>query len=197
MKYFENIPSIEYPYYGKLIGDEESKITLVNTVDIMVRFRIRDEIVRTPLAYYTYQWKDGDRPDKVAALYYDSPDFAWLVMMSASAFDWLYEFPMSNRQFQEYIDSRYGSYMAALNTVHHYEDGDGDIIDQYTYDNISDPLKKAVSVLSYEEDLNESKREVKLLSKEFLPQVVREYSNMLKVLKNSRELLKSEQILVN
>lgn len=197
MKYFENIPSIDYPYYGKLIGDEESKITLINTVDIMVRFRIRDEIVKTPLAYYTYQWKDGDRPDKVAALYYDSPDFAWLVMMSAAAFDWLYEFPMSNRQFQDYIESRYGSYTAALNTIHHYEDGDGDIIDQYTYDNITDPYKKAVSVLSYEEDLNESKREVKLLSKEFLPSVVREYNNMLKALKNSRDLLKTEQILVN
>lgn len=197
MKYFENIPSIDYPYYGKLIGDEESKITLINTVDIMVRFRIREEIVKTPLAYYTYQWKDGDRPDKVAALYYDNADFAWLVMMSAAAFDWLYEFPMSNRQFQDYIESRYGSYTTALNTVHHYEDGDGDIIDQYTYDNIADPYKKAVSVLSYEEDLNESKREVKLLSKEFLPSVVREYSNMLKTLKNSRDLLKTEQILVN
>ncbi len=196
MKYFESLPSIQYPYYGKLVGKSEDSLTLVDTVDIMVRFRIRQEVANNPLSYYVYQWKNGDRPDKIAALYYDDPDLAWLVMMSAAAFDWLYEFPMSQRQFMDYIESRYGSMSNADSTVHHYEDGDGHVIDLETYTTLIDPNKRAVSVLSFEEEVNESKRKVKLLSKEFLPVVVREFNDMVKGIKESRDLLKTQQTMV-
>ncbi len=196
MKYFESLPTIKYPYYGKLVGQSDDDITLVNTVDIMVRFRIREVIANNPLAYYVYNWKDGDRADKIAALYYDDPDLAWLVMMSASAFDWLYEFPMSQKQFMEYIESRYGSLSIAESTVRHYEDGDGHVIDIETYTSLVDPDKRIVSVLSFEEDINESKRKVKLLSKEFLPSVVREFNDMVKGIKESRDLLKTQQTMV-
>lgn len=196
MKYFENLPSIKYPYYGKMIGQSEEGITLVDTVDIMVRFRIKEKVSNNPLAYYTYRWKDGDRPDKIAALYYDDPELAWLVMMSAAAFDWLYEFPMSQRQFMEYIDSRYGGMSLADITIHHYEDGNGYVIDEETYNSSTDPEKRIVSALSFEEEVNESKRNVKLISKEFLPVIVREFNDMVKSIKESRDLLKTQQTMV-
>lgn len=196
MKYFESLPSIQYPYYGKMVGESEDNITLINTVDIMIRFRIRQAVANNPLAYYIYNWKDGDRPDKIAALYYDDAELAWLVMLSASAFDWLYEFPMSQSQFLEYITSRYGSVTSAESTIHHYEDGDGHVIDLLTYNSIGDVNKRAVSVLSFEEEVNESKRKIKLISKEFVPLIVREFGDMVKTIKESRDLLKTQQTMV-
>jgi hypothetical protein len=196
MKYFESIPSIQYPFYGKLAGYTDDKLTMVNTVDLMIRFRIREDVSNSPLAYYVYKWKDGDRPDKVASLYYGDSEFAWLVMLSASAFDWLYEFPMSQRQFLDYIESKYGSLSVASSTIHHYEDGDGHVIDLTSYTESTDLNKRVVYALEFEEEVNEDKRNVKLLSKEFLPQITREYSTMLKSIKESRDLLKTQQVLV-
>lgn len=195
MKYFENVPTINYPYIGKLTGGDDAKVSTINTVDLMVRFRIKSDVLLNPLAYYMYEWKDRDRPDTVARTYYGDANFAWLVMMSAMRFDALYDFPLPQDQFVDYITSRYGSLQNASSTVHHYEDGDGDVIDETTYTEITDPKKKAVSVLKYEEDANEAKRKVKLLSRKYLQEVVREYDQMMKQIKESRDLLTAKQIL--
>ena len=196
MKYFENIPSIKYPYYGKMIGDDDMKVTMVDTVDIMLRFRIRGVVSNNPLSSYNYEWQTGDRPDTVAALYYGSSDFAWLVMMSASAFDWLYDFPMPQRQFQDYIASKYGSFMSSISTVHHYEDGDGHVIDVQSYIESEDPKKRSVNCFQFEEEVNESKRNVKLISNEYIGAISAEYTKLLKSIKESRDLLKTQQIMV-
>lgn len=195
MRYFEEIPTVDYPYVGKIIGTDDFKLTTINTVDMMIRFRIRDSVLRSPLSHYVYEWKDNDRPDIVARNYYGNANLAWLVMMSAMRFDALYDFPLSSDQFDDYIKSRYGSLLIADSTVHHYEDGEGDVIDETTYTASSDPKKSAISILKYEDIANESKRSVKLLSRKYLADILNEYENMLKKIKEARELLTSKQVL--
>lgn len=195
MRYFEEIPTVDYPYVGKITGTDDFKITTINTVDMMIRFRIKDSVLRSPLSHYVYEWKDNDRPDIVARNYYGNANLAWLVMMSAMRFDALYDFPLPSDQFVDYIESRYVSLSAAASTIHHYEDGDGDVIDETTYTASPDPKKTSISVLKYEDDANESKRSVKLLSRKYLPDVLNEYENMLKKIKEAREILTSKQVL--
>jgi len=194
MKYFEDIPSINYPYEGKMVGGSDVTISYIECMDIMIRFRLKNDVIMSPLSYYTYIWKDGDRPDKIADLYYDDPDFAWLVMMSASSFDWLYDFPLQNNIFEKYIVDRYGSISFAMSNTHHYEDGEGDVIDYTTYISSTDPLKKIVSIYDFEDSTNTSKRKIKLLSKKFIPEIVSEYSEMIKRINESRDTLKTQYI---
>lgn len=195
MRYFEEVPTINYPFIGKIAGSDDNKVTTVLTVDLMIRFRIKADVLASPLSYYIYEWKENDRPDTVARKYYGDANLSWLVMMSNGAFDALYDFPLPYHQFLSYIESRYGSIAAADATIHHYEDGDGDVIDEDTYTTSVDTEKRAVSALKYEEEVNEDKRRVKLLSRQYLPDVLREYEQMLKRIKESRDLLTTEQIL--
>ena len=189
MNYFESFPKISYPYLGKLVKDGETRST-VETVDLTVRFKLINELLDNPLAYYRYYWKDGDRPDIVAKTYYGDDRLAWLVMMSAQAFDWIYDLPIQEELFDEYLKSKYDveSTNVLASTSHHFETGSGYIIDELTYATIVDSNKKSISVYEFELKVNEDKRNIKLISKEYTGAIIKEFANVNKSIKDSRKM---------
>lgn len=107
--YFINFPTLQYPYSGKIV-ESNAAVAYVNTVeatDLMLRYKIRDEIFRNKTAFYTWTWNAGDRPDVIAAKYYGDPRYAWVVMYSAKCYDGLFEFPMSEYELAQKIDMSY------------------------------------------------------------------------------------------
>lgn len=187
MNYFEHFPKIEYPYLGKLVIDGSATST-IETVDMTVRFKFIDEVMNDPLAYYSYYWKNGTRPDLLAASYYGDARLAWLVMLSAQTFDWIYDFPMDDDMLEEYLKSKYNvtSTNILASTTHHFETGSGYIIDESTYSTYVDSNKKAVSIYDYEASANEQRRNVKLISVSYLPTILREFENMHKSIRSNR-----------
>ena len=187
MNYFESFPKINYPYLGKLVinGTETSTI---ETVDLSVRFKFIDAILDDPLAYYSYYWKNGTRPDLLAESYYGDSRLAWLVMMSAQVFDWIYELPLDDDMFEEYLKSKYNvdSTNILASTSHHFETGAGYIIDELTYASYVDSNKRSVSVYEYESLANEKRRNIKLISVAYLPVILKEFDTMNRAIKSSR-----------
>jgi len=187
--YFKFFPKITYPYQGKLVGTASDQITSIECTDLMVRYRIKEEILRSPLSYYVYQWKDTDRPDSVAFDYYGSVEYAWLVIFSAQVFDYIYDFPLEYSSFLEYLKESYevDEPFTLQSVLHHYEDGDGDWLDQASYLASTDMGKKEVSVFDYEFQENEKRRSVKLLSRKFLVDISKEFEDSLKSVKSLRK----------
>ncbi len=155
--YYKDFPTIEY----------NTPMGKVRTIDIMTRFKIADVVQNDPLAVYSYTVRDGDRPDIIANRYYGSADYAWLVMLSNDFFSTKDSFPLSEDQLFKYATEKYG---ANINSVHHYEDPDGSIVDQTTY--LATPGSTIVTNYQFEQKQNESKRFIKLLSKVYLNQVL-------------------------
>ena len=190
MKYFEKFPFINYPYYGKLTEQVEDTtlIDFVTTIDLNVRFTIQNSITNNTNSFYTYNWQDGDTPDLVAYHYYGSHYYDWLVMISNNAFDWLYDLPMKQSVLESYIESKYEiDIIESFTTVLHYEDINGYIIDEKTYLETAGSSKK-VYIYDYEHEQNEYKREVKLVSRDYLQQIDRELDDKLTTIRNHREL---------
>ncbi len=120
--------------------------------------------------------------------YYGSHEFDWVVMLSARAFNWMYEIPLPYNQLVSYLEDRYQTTVYDLqSTLHHYEDSDGATIDLETYTNISDPGKKQVSIFDFGVEQNEMRRSVKLISKRFLQQINEEFDEKIKELKKARK----------
>ena len=99
MKYFEQFPTINYPYVGHLVPSIDGTKTQCNVVDLTVRFKVVEGLLRNPLAYYNYYWREGMRLDILARDYYGDANLSWLVMMSASIYDWLYDLPLDEDAF--------------------------------------------------------------------------------------------------
>jgi hypothetical protein len=130
MKYFNKIPSIITKDYNG------NTITLKN---ILTRATLLPKLETNPLLFYTYTSQDGDTPESVAYKYYDDQYRYWIVLYGNGSLDPQFDWPLSSRQFGDYIISKYTNDAAnSLNisantvstsqvlyytqsTVHHYE----------------------------------------------------------------------------
>ena len=181
INYFENFPKIKY-------SDGNGKI--YSTVDMTVRFKIIEKVIQNPNAYYEYYWQDSDRLDIVAQKYYGDSRLSWVVMLSSQIYDWIYDLPLSNEKFDEYLEEKYevDNVYDLKNIVHHYEDITGTVIDKNAYNLLGDSYKKHIDIYSYELYQNELKRNIKLLSKDLINQILSEFDYRLQTIKNNRKL---------
>lgn len=188
-KYFENFPKVDYPYLGKMV--DSSYPTTVNVVDLTVRFRLIEKLKQSPTAYYNYAWKEGERPDQIAYNYYGDENLSWIVMLSADIFDWGYDIPMESSIFYTYLKNKYGTddVNSLSQMIHHYEDSKGYILDSASYAVSGDANKRIVSVYDYENEANEARRVIKLISKSYTKTIMDELHNHLTQIKNDRRIL--------
>lgn len=172
--YFSDFPQIEY----------QAKIAR----SIMARPRIASSLLSNPAAIYSYTVNNDLRPDQVAHLYYGDSELLWLIFLANNIVDPYYGWPLTQNTFQDFIISKYGSIATAKSTIKHYRYQEKDkatdeiwktkeIITKETYDlngtfgtlrNITNAQLQryqAVTAFIYEEELNESKRVIKVIDR--------------------------------
>jgi len=172
--YFSDFPQIEY----------QAKIAR----SIMARPRIASSLLSNPAAIYSYTVNNDLRPDQVAHLYYGDSELLWLIFLANNIVDPYYGWPLTQNTFQDFIISKYGTIANAKSTIKHYRYQEKDkatderwktkeIITKETYDlngtfgtlrDITDAQLQryqAVTAFIYEEELNESKRVIKVIDR--------------------------------
>lgn len=169
--YFQDFPKIPY--------DIDKKGNTVDVTNIFVRYKIIDIFKKQQAVYYEYSVKDGERPDVIAAKYYEDASLDWIILLVNNIIDPQFDWPLDNRSFKNFIAKKYGSMATAMSQTHHYEQitqqqdvtFDGKIIpeefyeiDLKTYNALADSEKRIVTSYTYEERINEAKRDIKLLS---------------------------------
>ena len=189
-RYFSKFPKLSYN--GSLATDILTRIsTLRGNID-------------SNAIFYTYDIQEGDTPELIASKYYGDPELHWVVLIFNDMYDPFYDWPMTYQQFVNYIDDKYGSQAAALSQVHHYEkiitstDGSSGqmtttnyIVDQNTYINVAsssttstfpngssvtiDVSKQTIDCYTYEQGLNESKRQIKLIKSNLVNDVRKQF----------------------
>ena len=177
--YFRPFPLVEYD-----IKKNEKTSLLTN---IMARFKIVESFQRQEAVYYDYSVKDGERADTIAFKYYNDASLDWVIYVTNNMIDPEFDWPASTNTVNNYIIKKYGSIAAANEQIHHYEQlitshqviFDGTIIperyeqiDLTTYNTLASSKKRIVTSYEYEHRENESKRDIRLLSEDYLPQLL-------------------------
>ena len=138
--------------------------------DITTNLRVKKEILDSVTLYDEYDIVDGETPEMIAEKVYGNPLYHWIIMLLNERFDYVDDFPKDYYTLQKSIDAKYGD---TANDIHHYEDENG-----YTVS--SDyPLARPISNRTYEEELNESKRRIKLISPSVLPVILKNFEELL------------------
>lgn len=176
MKHFHYFPQVEY-------GDEAA-------VNIMVRGKIRDAILKRTALYYKYTISPGERPDIIATKYYDNPRHTWALFYANNLFHPVHDWPMDDDVFTKYLETKYGvSYpRGALALPHHYEvidPGTGEklIVDEATYKLYSTNTQRTVREVSYyqhEVEMNDKKRNIVVIDKTYILDLTNELSKLFK-----------------
>lgn len=179
--YFRPFPKISYDL-------KKNNLPLVLT-DITKRYKIRDILQQKAAIYYNYTVRDGDRPDLIAFKYYGDETLDWLIFLCNNMMDPYYDWPLDYRKFTAYMKSLYGSVDVAKSTVFEYRKIlneqstliDGTVvpkrtvvIDLNTYNSLSTSVREEIDAYQYYEELNDAKREIKLLDERFVPDIITE-----------------------
>ena len=192
MAYFKHFPIIGYDIRGVESQRQYNLIT-----NILARVLIKSHgwadvegSLREPLVGASYFLKhtiiDGERPDILAHQFYGDSELHWLFFFTngVKLLNPYYDWPLTQYDLKKFVDKKYGS--ANINAIHHYKDVDGYEIDavddQSCIDHTScTPVSAATSVTNwiYEEELNDSKRTIRVLQNSMVGSVVDEFKRLM------------------
>jgi len=106
-KYFEKFPTIQYAN--------------TTVVDITKRAVLLEKVYNNPLVYYPYTISSEERADQLSYRYYNDQYQSWLIYFSNKIVDPYYEWYLHEKEFNEFITKKYGSYFTTQRKVKHYK----------------------------------------------------------------------------
>ena len=183
--YFKSFPKVNYE-----LKKNKNPLLLTN---ITQRFKIRNTLKSFSAIYYDYLVQDTDRPDLVAFKYYGDETLDWVLFLINDIIDPYYDWPMDQRTFNNYMRSLYGSVDSAKSTVFEYrkiinQQGhliDGTVIpkrtvviDTNTYNSLAPTSREIIYGYNYYEELNDVRRRIRILDKDFIGILTREVENI-------------------
>ena len=179
MTYFEYFPLMTYDAVG------QGNFKLVP--HIIKRVKLRSGIRSGMFIFDNYDVKDGEKPEDIAFKWYGDAQLHWVILMTNNVTDRYYEWPMTQPQFQEFLEDKYG--LANIDGIHHYEitqasgptSGSGP--DDYSHlveCNSDEDGATSVSNRDYEQRLQDKYRQIRLLDKRYLGAFVSEFELLIR-----------------
>ena len=184
MSYFRELPDLNYQ---SPLSTKTSSRSYLRVKNLFRRVKLRDDLNNVFTIFYKYQIPEGARPDTIAEEIYGSSDLDWVVILTAGIINLRNEWPLDNRHLYRFVESKYG--LENINNIHHYEtkevkDSKGRTIlpsgkrvdstfsmvdpDNANKVNITPNPVIGVTNWEYETLINEDKRSIFLLKRDYL-----------------------------
>ena len=176
--YFTNLPKVGYDINGT------GKDSFLSVTNIMKSVRFKPSVLEDITDYYPYYVKEGERPDIIAHAQYGNIGYAYLIMLVNDIYDPNFDWPLNSQIFEKFIINKYGSVTIAISGVKHYyqivraevaRTGTSEripevkfVVDETTYDALDSGDRTTLSNYDYEVELNDAKREIKLINPAFI-----------------------------
>ena len=180
--YFRKLPTLDYP---SLANERTSAYDYQTVKNIFKKAVIRDDIFDEITAFTEYSVEGDERPDQVAYNFYGDSGLDWVILTTNNIIHVRDEWPMGQQDFSTYLNQKYTN--EQLSNIHHYEtkiirDSNGKLIQpeglivpeghSITFlDNgvlRTESKLTSFSFLQHESNLNDEKRNINILNKEFL-----------------------------
>jgi hypothetical protein len=197
MKYFETLPKIV---------ETQNNISTVKT-NLMARSSVIPTLLSNPAVFYQYDIQDDDTPEIIAFKYYGNVYNYWIVLFTNQILNPQWDWPLKSGVFTDYLNDKYPN-IDIYATLDHYEkiitttDGETNTTTSETftisfdeYSNLAPTTttynidgvnctvsitKRPVNLYQMEFELNESKRNIKILNSNYITQVETEFAKLFK-----------------
>ena len=169
--YFSKFPLKVYD----VKGDKNYKLL----PDILRRVKLRSSLASSRFVFDKYNVKENENPEDVAFKYYGRADYHWTILIANDIVDYYEEWPMSVQRFEEFIKDKYPN----SQDLHHYEinqtSGDTTKTINIGSDNTGYESASAISFYTYEQRLQDEKRQIRLIKPEYIQDFVTEFEDKL------------------
>ena len=172
MAYFDRFPLMTY--------DMKNNNVYKLVPDILRRVKLRASIKSGVFLFDKFDVPMGDKPEDVAFKFYGDAELHWVILMTNDITDRYYQWPMTQPQFQEFLEDKYDN----PDGVHHYEitrtsgrttsNGPGDY-SHLVECNSDEDGAVSVSNRDYEERLQDQYRQIRLLDPKYITAFTEEF----------------------
>ena len=179
--YFRNLPKVGYDINGT------GKDSFVSVTNIMKRVKFKPTVLEDISNYYPYFVKEGERPDIISQVEYGNVGYAYLILLVNDIYDPNFDWPLNSQVFEKFIINKYGSVTTAISGIKHYyqiiraevpRTGTSEripevkfAVDETTYDSLGISDRTTLSNYDYEVELNDAKREIRLINPDFIQDI--------------------------
>lgn len=132
-------------------------------VNLSKRVLLGKNLENESIIYQKYVLKNNERLDTLSKRLYGDEKYQWILMLVNGMFDPRENLPLNYTDFDDYLIDKYGSLEYTYATIHHYLDENGKYVNE-SYGGV----KTSISVYEYEDSLNESKRYINIVRKEYI-----------------------------
>ena len=172
MAYFDRFPLMTY--------DIKNNNVYKLVPNILRRVKLRAAIKSGVFLFDKFDVPMGDKPEDVAFKFYGDAELHWVILMTNNVTDRYYQWPMTQPQFQEFLEDKYDN----PDGIHHYEitrtsgrttsNGPGDY-SHLVECNSDEDGASSVSNRDYEERLQDQYRQIRLLDPKFITAFTEEF----------------------
>ena len=194
--YFKQLPNFDYI---SRINERRSNRDYLEVKNLFRRPIIREDIFTDFMSFTKYKIEGDERPDQVAYNVYGDEDLDWVVLLANNIINVRDEWPMSQGDFNNYLSEKYGD-TGGVDLIKHYEtiqiqDSKGKIfvpkgkivdstfkatfLDSGTNQLVEVSPIQGISYRTYEERLQDDKRNINILESRFLSYVIDEVETLL------------------
>ena len=176
MSYFNQFPLMAYD----MAGNQQYKLL----PNILKRVKLRSGLRSGSFMFDNYNVKDGEKPEDIAYKWFGDAKYHWVILMTNNITDRYYQWPLTQPQFQEHLEDKYG--LANIDAVHHYEKTqDSGVTSSRDFShlvecNSDDGDPAIISNRQYEQRKQDEYRQIRLLDRRFLKPFVEEFESLIK-----------------
>jgi len=194
--YFSQLPDFEYI---SRINERQSNSDFIKVKNLFRRALIREDIFSDIMSFTKYKIDGDERPDAVAYKIYGDEDLDWVILAANNIINVRNEWPMTQNDFNNYLNEKYGV-TGAVDEIKHYETikvedskgkifiPKGKIVDSTFKTTFTDsgtgmvitvsPVE-GISYRTYEERLQDDRRNINILESRYLAQVMDDMETVL------------------
>lgn len=147
---------------------QETQTKALILTDITRNIRFRRDVLANITVYDYYDIVEGETPEIVAEKIYGNAQYHWIVMLVNERYDYLNDWPLTQANLDQYVIDKYGE---NANQIHHYENASGVIVPS------NYPSAVPITNAKYEAQVNESKRSIKIISKQLLSTILKNFKD--------------------
>jgi len=206
--YFRNLPNLLYVNRNENQRENENYSVVKN---FFKKAKLRNDIFENVAFFDKFIVKGDDRPDNVADTVYGDSTLDWVVLLSNNIINIQSEWPLSQADFNTYLNEKYDNEEQLYAGIHHYEANEVKTSDDkiiiklgtrvgigQSVSYFDDGLQQQVTVTDialpvtnyiHEQNINDKKREIFLLKPVYLNLVFDDMENIMSYKKGSTQFV--------
>ncbi|CAB5221331.1 baseplate wedge subunit [uncultured Caudovirales phage] len=170
----------------------------VKSTHLLIKEQIIKQYLKDYSKFFAYTIRENERADAIAYNQYGDSSLDWTIFIINDITDPYKDWPLDEKQFRNYLEAKYNVAVEKLMTtlidssIHHYyykgiaSDTDQDIasynytMTPFTYEQLGQPAGwVAKSIYEVESEINESKRNIKILNPIFINDFKQQFKDLI------------------